>query len=191
MYKTIVFSLMGIGVVMSVGLVVGDDDSDSDTDQQRLTHEWREARLDVAPVDNPLYMDECGACHFAYQPGLLPARSWEHIMRSLDDHFGDNAELSPDVAKGISDYLVNNAADRSRDKRSRSITRSLSEAQTPSRITEMAYFLRKHDEIPVRLVTGNPEVGSFANCQACHAAADTGSYDDDEIRIAGYGKWDD
>jgi hypothetical protein len=190
-YKTIFFGLMGIGLVMSVGFVVGDDDSDDDSDHRDWSHEWQEARLDVAPVDDPLYMDECGACHFVYQPGLLPARSWEHMMRNLDDHFGDNAELSQDVATRISDYLVSNAADRSRHKRSRSITRALTEAQMPSRITGMAYFQRKHDEMPIRLVAGNPEVGSFANCQACHAAADTGSYDDDEIRIAGYGKWDD
>jgi hypothetical protein len=55
----------------------------------------------------------------------------------------------------------------------------------------MAYFQRKHDEVPVRLVAGNPDIGSFSNCEACHAAAGKGSYDDDEIRIAGYGKWDD
>ncbi len=33
--------------------------------------------LDVAPVKNALYLEECGACHFAYQPGLLPSRSWK------------------------------------------------------------------------------------------------------------------
>ncbi|MFQ5489045.1 MAG: cytochrome C, partial [Gammaproteobacteria bacterium] len=27
-------------------------------------------RPDVAPVNNDLYDRECGACHFAYQPGL-------------------------------------------------------------------------------------------------------------------------
>ncbi len=26
---------------------------------------------DVAPVKHALYRDECGSCHFAYQPGLL------------------------------------------------------------------------------------------------------------------------
>ncbi|HPQ24397.1 MAG TPA: cytochrome C, partial [Gammaproteobacteria bacterium] len=47
----------------------------------------------VAPVDNPLYLQECGSCHFAYQPGLLPARSWNNLMGGLENHFGENAEL--------------------------------------------------------------------------------------------------
>ena len=191
MYKIVVSTLLGIGLVMSVGFVVGDDDSDSDSAYQRLNDEWQEARLDVAPVDNPLYSDECGACHFAYQPGLLPARSWERMLGGLDEHFGDNAELTPEVAVRIQNYLVSNAADRSQHKRSRSISRSLAAEQTPLRITGMAYFQRKHDEIPGRLVADNEAVGSFANCQACHAAADQGSYDEDEVRIAGYGRWDD
>jgi mono/diheme cytochrome c family protein len=34
----------------------------------------------------PLYKQECAACHMAYPPGLLPARSWTRIMSGLDKH---------------------------------------------------------------------------------------------------------
>ncbi|MCW9089130.1 MAG: diheme cytochrome c, partial [Gammaproteobacteria bacterium] len=34
---------------------------------------WSRRAPDVAPVKNELYQSECGSCHFAYQPGLLPA----------------------------------------------------------------------------------------------------------------------
>ena len=37
----------------------------------------------VAPVENPQYLEECGSCHFPYQPGLLPARSWTKVMAGL------------------------------------------------------------------------------------------------------------
>jgi hypothetical protein len=41
------------------------------------------------------------------------------------------------------------------------------------------------------LVEDNPQVGSFSNCTACHERAEAGSYDEDEVRIAGYGHWED
>ena len=45
-------------------------------------------KTDVAPVNNQLYIKECGSCHFPYQPGLLPANAWNKMMANLDKHFG-------------------------------------------------------------------------------------------------------
>jgi hypothetical protein len=30
-----------------------------------------------------LYLNECGSCHTAYAPGLLPARSWKRMLAEL------------------------------------------------------------------------------------------------------------
>jgi Dihaem cytochrome c len=40
----------------------------------------------VEPASNPTYVNECGACHFTYLPGLLPARSWRALMARANDH---------------------------------------------------------------------------------------------------------
>ena len=48
---------------------------------------------DVGPNTSPTYVKECGSCHFPYQPAFLPARSWQKIMGSLKEHFGENAEV--------------------------------------------------------------------------------------------------
>lgn len=148
-------------------------------------------RLDVAPVDNPMYDAECGACHFPYQPGLLPARSWARLMRGLEDHFGESAELDAEPARRLTDYLLANAADRAEHRRSRAIAGSLGDAQAPLRISETRYFQRKHHEIPPRLVTGNDQVGSWSNCETCHTEAATGSYNEHQVTIPGIGRWDD
>jgi len=37
----------------------------------------------------------------------------------------------------------------------------------------------------------NPKLGSFSACQACHTSADNGNYNEHEVRIAGFGRWDD
>jgi hypothetical protein len=149
------------------------------------------ARHDVAPVANARYHAACGDCHMAFQPGLLPAASWQRVMAGLADHFGDNAELEPGDADAVRAYLVANAADAASGRRSRGFSRVGSPAAVPLRITETRYFLGKHDEVPTRIVRDNPEVRSFANCQACHQRAEAGSYNEHEVRIPGVGAWDD
>ena len=146
---------------------------------------------DVDPALSATYKEECGSCHFAYQPGLLPEQSWKGIMTGLNDHFGDNAELEQPVLDQISQYLTANAADRTKTGRSPGIAKSLAAKEASLRITETAYFRRKHDEVPLRMVKDNPKVGSFSQCQACHTKADTGSYDENQVRIPGFGRWDD
>lgn len=144
----------------------------------------------VAPVNNNLYADECGACHFAYQPGLLPERSWLKMMNSLDDHFGENAELDETDRQTLTDYLVNNAGDHSNYKRSKKLMRSIHNSDTPLRITKIPYFVHEHDEVPNRALK-NEQVGSLSNCTACHRTADRGSFEENDINIPGYGRWED
>ena len=50
--------------------------------------------------------------------------------------------------------------------------------------------VREHREIPKKLIL-QPEVKSFANCNACHTKAESGSYREREIRIPNYGRWED
>jgi hypothetical protein len=170
--------------------------SDDDRYEEREEHgsffgKFFKKRPDVAPVNNAAYKEECGSCHFAYQPGLLPARSWQKMMGELDNHFEENAELDKPVQEQLTAYLVANAADKSNHKRSVRIMNSLKPDAVPLRISETPYFIRKHDEIPKRMVADNPELGSYSKCKACHANADKGSYDEHDVRIPGFGKWED
>ena len=71
------------------------------------------AAADVAPVTNKQYQAECSACHMAYPPGLLPARSWQKLMGGLSNHFGDDASLAEQTRQALTEYLVLNAADKS------------------------------------------------------------------------------
>lgn len=145
----------------------------------------------VAPVEDPRYREECGGCHFAYQPGLLPARSWTKVMARLEDHFGENAELPAEDAKGITDYLVENAADHADYRRSKKIMNSLRPDEAPIWISKTPYFIKKHNELKREMVLDNPEVGSISKCQACHTKADTGYYTESQILIPGFGRWED
>jgi len=164
--------------------------SDGDFRWKEL-EEYEHSSTDVAAVENPVYKEECGSCHMAYPPGLLPARSWTRMMSELGDHFGDDAELDPDTHSAISRFLVENSADRSGLRRSQKFSRSIGRNEAPVRISETPYFRHEHDEIPARMVTGNPEVKSLSQCDACHTGAARGAFNEHDIRIPGYGRWDD
>jgi hypothetical protein len=47
----------------------------------------------LGPVTHEATRQECGACHMAFQPGLLPAASWRQVMSGLAKHFGEDASL--------------------------------------------------------------------------------------------------
>ncbi len=148
---------------------------------------------EVRPVDNKQYKDECGSCHFAYQPGLLPSKSWEKLLneKALADHFGENAELDKDVLAVIYDYAMANAADKSYWKRARKIAVATEGIDAPLRITEVRYIKRKHHEIPEKMIKGNKDVKSLSYCDKCHTQANKGVFDADTVKIPNFPDWDD
>ncbi len=151
---------------------------------------WGEKR-GVAPVNNEAYSVECGSCHFAYQPGLLPERSWVKLMQNLENHFDTDASLEPEDKKKILDYLVKNSAEKfTQYKRSRKINKSISRGETPIAISQTPYFIKEHREIRRDLIT-QKEVNSISNCTACHTTAHKGIYGERDINIPNYGRWDD
>lgn len=148
---------------------------------------------EVKAVDNELYTEECGSCHFAYPPGLLPTASWEKLLApdALEDHFGENAELDADVLSAIQQYVYPHAAEKSWHKRSRKIANATAGGEAPIRITEVKYIKRKHHEIPKRMIKGNPDVQSLSNCNACHTKAEKGTFDNDTVNIPNFSEWED
>ena len=48
-----------------------DNDDDDYITLRRNTKKY------ISPVNSPTYEEECGACHFPYQPELLPSGSWK------------------------------------------------------------------------------------------------------------------
>jgi hypothetical protein len=149
-----------------------------------------ERRKEVRPVNLPLYAEECGSCHYAYPPGLLPEASWRKLLapQALPDHFGDNIEMKEAARAALLDYAARNAADHSLSKRSRQIVASLGDSAAPLRVTEITYIRRKHQRIPEEQIKRNPKVKSLAMCDTCHTRASAGDFDDNTVVIPGYGR---
>jgi hypothetical protein len=118
----------------------------------------------LAVPQNDRWRAECGSCHIAYPPQLLPAQSWQRLIAGLPSHFGTDASVEPGVAAEIGEFLQRHAAT---GKRLRGAGDSL-------RITETAWFVREHREVSAK----NP-----ASCESCHTTAAQGDFRERNIRI--------
>jgi len=129
------------------------------------------------------YLAECGGCHTAYAPGLLPARSWRRMLAELGNHFGEDASLQEPVRLALLKDLEDMAADGAfADLRMRRVAASVPAGATPQRITDGSSFRYIHDEVP-KSFWQRKAIGGPANCIACHPRANEGRYGEREIRI--------
>jgi len=136
----------------------------------------------IVLADNALWREECGDCHMAYHPSLLPARSWQAMMDGQNDHFGEELDLDADVTREITRFLLDNSAEQLLIEPSWRILQSLGPGQTPLRITATPYWKRKHEDIEQRYWDSD-KVKDKGNCSACHRDADAGTYEDAAMRL--------
>lgn len=122
-------------------------------------------------TSNPAWKTECGSCHVAYPPSMLPADSWRVLMLGLEQHFGVDASVDAKSAAEIGAFLRKNAAGK-REALAKPILR----------VTETAWFRHEHDEINPALWK-NPKVKTPANCAACHSGAEQGNFSEQGIRL--------
>ena len=129
-------------------------------------------RRGMSPDVPAVYAKECGACHLAYPPGTLPAASWRRIVDGLERHYGTDASLDDASTARIDEWLQRYAGTWKRVR----------EAPPQDRITRSAWFERKHRKVDAA-VWRHASVRSAANCGACHAGAERGHFDDDDLRV--------
>ena len=101
-----------------------------------------------------------------------PGAKVRAIMAGLDRHFGQNAELEPEVRTAVERWLVASAG---ADAGSAGTT-------PPLRITTLPWFRHEHDEVPAA-AWKRPAIKSAANCSACHEGAALGDYNEHAVRI--------
>ncbi|UCH18489.1 MAG: cytochrome C, partial [Burkholderiales bacterium] len=118
-----------------------------------------------------------------YPPGMLPAASWQRLMGKLERHFGTDASLDAASTNEIATWLSAHADNgRTHDDDGHSKARRDTAAVPEERITRTAWFVSEHREVAAS-AWKRPAVKSAANCPACHARADQGVFDEDDVRI--------
>ena len=158
-------------LALLAGAALADDDDGDGDKRGRYGGEDRGRVLQPAKL-NPIWAQECGACHLAFGPGLLPAESWRRLMAGLDQHFDTDATLTAKENQDVTAFLVANASNR------------WTASGAPLRITETQWFKSKHRAKEVSpAVWKRPSVKSPANCLACHPGADKSDFNEHSIKI--------
>lgn len=135
-------------------------------------------------ADNAQWREECGSCHLAFHPNLLPVRSWQKLMAGQHQHFGTDLDLEDATRDAVLTFLVTHAAENSNREAAFKINRSIKTGVTPLRITETPYWINKHREIS-DTVWKSDKVRSKTNCSACHIDAEAGTFEDGAMRVPG------
>ncbi|MCG7901458.1 diheme cytochrome c [Candidatus Thiodiazotropha endoloripes] len=196
MKKIWIASVFTSSLIFSIGVVLADrDEHEHEYEYQAedgyLSRWYRSNSMQVDGKGSSRYREECGSCHFPFQPGFLPVASWRLVMSGLEEHFGENAELSDYERDFILNYLIQNAAESSNREISRKVVWSIRSKQPPIRITETDFFRHEHDQIAPRMLYNNGDKIQFSNCDSCHTRAMQGAFNEHEIKIPGFGRWDD
>ena len=131
-------------------------------------------------IANATWTSECGDCHMAFPPTLLPADSWTQIMAHLDDHFGEDASLPNDRAQEITAFLTANAAETSDSFVANRFRRV--DAVVLTEITATPFWVRSHQEIADAVFKAEP-IKAKQNCAACHGDASSGTFAPQRIFI--------
>ena len=117
-------------------------------------------------VTDELVTRECGECHLAFHPVLLPAASWREIMATLVDHFGEDASVDAGTHDKIQAYLIASSAKGRFDP-----------DDPPLRFTDLPEFREGHNEGDVESMIRDHNVKTWADCISCHRNAERGYFD--------------
>ncbi len=133
---------------------------------------------------NPLVAEECTACHMLYHPSLLPAKDWERITSTLEDHFGEDASLDEESTAEIRDWLMANAAETT-DTRPAHVFKLTPKANgLPGSITDTPFWQHRHEELlEDKTIFERKGIRSKSNCVACHKDAESGLFSPFKINI--------
>jgi cytochrome b561 len=134
----------------------------------------------VGPPVAEVWARECGDCHLAYPPSLLPGAAWERLLAEDADHFGESLALPPDVAAELRAVAAAGAAERAQNEFA---ARVAGEDVADGQITRTRAWADAHAEVPAGSF-GPDGSGSPGRCGACHPGAESGGFDARETRAA-------
>lgn len=131
-------------------------------------------------VTDSRYIKVCSECHMAYQPQLLPERSWRKVLdpAQLKSHFGESLDIEPATRDAILAYLTANSAEHSDNERSKEILRSIPRNETPIAISKTPHIYGWHVSLFAPAWEGYTMPSTPGACNVCHYRADLGDYNE-------------
>ena len=126
-----------------------------------------------------LYKKECGSCHIAYAPYLLPKKAWANLMDGLENHFGDDASLEETDFEGIASFLNAHSSEAYESFFKANLA---DENESEIAISKYKFYEKAHETLPQGLFKA-PNIKSKANCNACHEDGEQGFFGKSGIKF--------
>jgi cytochrome b len=123
------------------------------------------------PMD-ATWRSECGGCHLAYHPSLLPARSWDRMLAEQSTHFGEDLALSPETVARLRAFAAGHAAEALESPVAWKMATTIPAGEAPLRIGETPYWKERH----ARLDAATWKRVHDSDCGACHRDAEAGRF---------------
>jgi cytochrome b len=132
----------------------------------------------VAAFKETAWGAECGSCHLAYAPSLLPGRSWRLMLEEQDRHFGEDLALDDGARSRL-------AAEASALQATAwgpwALAGSAGSTDSPLRVTELPLWKEIHERIGDEAF--KEPVNGRHDCEACHDDAGSGIFHPRMIHI--------
>jgi hypothetical protein len=130
------------------------------------------------PADK-MWVNECGGCHLAYHPSLLPARSWSRMLAEQQSHFGEDLGLGDDTLRHLATYAASNAAEALESPVAWKMATTIPAGSAPQRISETPYWSERH----ASLDAATWKRVRASDCGTCHRDAETGTFSPRAIEV--------
>lgn len=127
-----------------------------------------------------LYKKECGSCHIAYAPYLLPQKAWVNLMNDLENHFGDDASLEEAEFQSIFAFLEAHSMQKYNTQFKANLAK---ENDDEIAISKYKFYEKAHQNLP-NVLFNDERIKSRANCEACHKRAELGFFGKSEVDFA-------
>lgn len=106
-----------------------------------------------------LYVENCGSCHIALPPEILPSETWRRLLLEPQQHYGQ--QLKPLIGPTLLvmwEYLRTFSRPQAKKE------------QIPYRVSESRFFKALHPRVKF------PEKVSLGSCVSCHTGVAQSNY---------------
>jgi len=126
----------------------------------------------AALVQSEAWDKECGGCHLAYHPSVLPAPAWRALLDEQHAHFGEDLGLEESTVDALRAYMRPQSAEAHATPLAWKIDSTTRADATPRRVTETDYWKKRHATLSA---ADWNRTKRFA-CEGCHLDAAAGTF---------------
>jgi cytochrome b len=140
----------------------------------------REEAAAKATLKTQAWFKECGSCHLAYSPAMLPFASWQRTLDEQEKHFGEDLGLG---AEAVRTLLEHAKATPAPSWAAWKLAASVPKGEAPLEVSVTPFWREAHSSLHDSDFKPPRSAGRH-DCEACHQDAASGIFHPRMIHMA-------